>query len=590
MPRNSLIVGGKCKIRKRGCSSSSSPSSLLQNYRFKRALLINKRGGSSTPVPIWRLTSRSPSASVLRMPESPINGACVVDGKKVKQPPVSARKLAASLWEMNQMNNNGFLEEKDFVKKESKSRDRRSVQSSYVPRHLSDPSHSPVSERMERSGISSHYARTSTVSHKVQQTSHKVADFDYISNASFMETERRSRGQTPKGPIDGAKAHLKDLSNGVATSKELLTVLGRMWGIEEHYSSGKSILSALRAELKRAREHVDYLIQEQHSDHKDINSLMKYFAEEKATWKRKTHERVETAVKSISNDLEMEKKLRRRTESLTKTLGRELTDTKAALANAVRELENEKRAREIMEKVGGELARDIGEDKALVEQLKKESVKVREEVEKEREMLQIADVLREERVHMKLLEAKYQFEEKNAAVNKLRNELEPFLRTDCKTNGCPKCNGIVQAASELINTVALYQNQEIGKGESNRFEIEEDQSSESDLHSIELDMENNNKNYMWNYAAARSSHESKGRRSTESKGRRSTGSGKLTKGRVSLESEGIEWEFGNDNWGDKLETDKQRHKSIKDLRDYIASRLAPSHGYVSPTKQWGEHP
>lgn len=71
----------------------------------------------------------------------------------------------------------------------------------------------------------------------------------------------------------------------------------------------------------------------------------------------------------------------------------------------------------------------IGEDRAEVEELKKESAKVREEVEKEREMLQLADVLREERVQMKLCEAKYEFEEKNAAIQSLKHHLESYFIT-----------------------------------------------------------------------------------------------------------------------------------------------------------------
>ncbi|KAE8779328.1 hypothetical protein D1007_47662 [Hordeum vulgare] len=44
-------------------------------------------------------------------------------------------------------------------------------------------------------------------------------------------------------------------------------------------------------------------------------------------------------------------------------------------------------------------------------------------------MLRLADELREERVQMKLLEARLQFEEKNAVVEQLRGELEAFLET-----------------------------------------------------------------------------------------------------------------------------------------------------------------
>ncbi|THG18427.1 hypothetical protein TEA_023771 [Camellia sinensis var. sinensis] len=63
MPRQNRLVEGlipeSCKIRKRGCSSSSSSSSVLQNYQFKRAILVGKPPGSrsSTPVPSWRTTA-----------------------------------------------------------------------------------------------------------------------------------------------------------------------------------------------------------------------------------------------------------------------------------------------------------------------------------------------------------------------------------------------------------------------------------------------------------------------------------------------------------------------------------------------------
>ncbi|KAL5830785.1 hypothetical protein ACOSQ4_016139 [Xanthoceras sorbifolium] len=95
---------------------------------------------------------------------------------------------------------------------------------------------------------------------------------------------------------------------------------------------------------------------------------------------------------------------------------------KESLSKATKELESEKRAKEILEQVCDELARGVGE-------LKRQSVEVRDEVEKEREMLQLADVLREKRVQMKLSEAKYHFEETNAAVETPRNELEAYLRT-----------------------------------------------------------------------------------------------------------------------------------------------------------------
>ncbi|XP_028110860.1 uncharacterized protein LOC114309346 isoform X1 [Camellia sinensis] len=99
MPRQNRVVEGlipgSCKIRKRGCSSSSSSSFVLQNYRFKRAILVGKPRGSisSTPVPSWRTT-----AAALDSPKYAPSQSC---GGRSR--PVSARNLAATLWEMNEV-------------------------------------------------------------------------------------------------------------------------------------------------------------------------------------------------------------------------------------------------------------------------------------------------------------------------------------------------------------------------------------------------------------------------------------------------------------------------------------------------------
>ncbi|MCI44050.1 hypothetical protein A2U01_0065289, partial [Trifolium medium] len=107
--------------------------------------------------------------------------------------------------------------------------------------------------------------------------------------------------------------------------------------------------------------------------------------------------------------------------------GRELAETKASLLKVVKELETEKRAREIIEKVCDELARDVDDDKSEIEKQRRVSTKACQEVDKEKEMMQLTEFLREERAQKKLSEAKYQHEEKNAAVDMLRNQLEAFL-------------------------------------------------------------------------------------------------------------------------------------------------------------------
>lgn len=162
---NLLLLG---KIRKRGCSSptSSTSSILREGYRFKRAIVVGKRGGSTTPVPTWRLMGRSPS------PASSLRASGALDGRHVSSPgyapshcgsktgkvaaaaPVSARKLAATLWEMNEMPSPRVVEEKAAPINRKTRKERvaplppRSAHSGSLPPHLSDPSHSPVSEVM----------------------------------------------------------------------------------------------------------------------------------------------------------------------------------------------------------------------------------------------------------------------------------------------------------------------------------------------------------------------------------------------------------------------------------------------------------
>ncbi|KAL3729388.1 hypothetical protein ACJRO7_026496 [Eucalyptus globulus] len=158
----------------------------------------------------------------------------------------------------------------------------------------------------------------------------------------------------------------------------------------------------------------------------------------------------------MAEEVDVEKKLRRQTERLNKKLGQELAGMKSSLSKAMKELESEKRAKEILEQVCDELARGIGEDRAQVEELKRESAKVLEEVEKEREILQLADVLRQERVQTKLSEAKYHFEEKNAAVEKLRAQLEARMRSKMsKDENSPKSEKAKELEAFLSDKINL---------------------------------------------------------------------------------------------------------------------------------------
>ncbi|RYQ97784.1 hypothetical protein Ahy_B08g093863 isoform B [Arachis hypogaea] len=452
-------------IRKRACSfssttNSSSSSSLVGSYPFKRAILVRKTRKTRSPSMAAHLLHGVPS--------------------KERELYMSARKLAATLWEINDL-------PPSRVEKELESEPIKAIKDKSVG--------------LLRSGL----------------LKPRISDPSYT---HFYEegNQIRNKKNCAKCRV-GFKNPMKEARNGISTCKKLLKVLNDMC-IQEQQSSSIPLILAMRSELDRVRNQIDQLIQDQGSNQNDMECLMKNFAEEKAAWRRRERERIREAITSIAQDLEVEKKLRRQTEKLNKKIAREMAGAKASYLKVSKDLEREKRAKEILQQVCDELAKGIGEDREQVEKLKRESAKVRQEVEKEREMLQLADILREERVQMKLSEAKYQFEEKNALLENLRNELEGFIRTKEEENGDVDVNPELKRFKDLesyLNT-SCWEFQNPVKDYNGL-----DDGDDSDLQSIELNMDNDNKSYKWSYACENDAQErvsvekDRGRRSISEK-------------------------------------------------------------------------
>ncbi|KAK1295003.1 Uncharacterized protein QJS10_CPA16g00760 [Acorus calamus] len=316
MPRHnhsvSGLLGEPCKVRKRGCSSTSSSSSVLQNYKLKRAILVGRKGGSSTPVPVWKMSVSSPppaAAAELKL-ECSHNHMLLKPNKAKHAPVVSARKLAATLWEMNETVS-PCMEESARGRRGKRSS--KAIHLNSLPRRLSDPSHSPASK--DQSGSGSFWRRMQVFSERRKSKDNSNRGLESLSNGGFMETMMRSREVTPTGSLLGTKSrrHLKDL-DGLVTSKELLKILNRIWGLEEQPLSSTSLVSSLRAELEQSRVQVNQLIEEQKSYQNEISYLMRRFTEEKAAWRANEDDKIRIAVQSVMEELEVEKMLRRKAE------------------------------------------------------------------------------------------------------------------------------------------------------------------------------------------------------------------------------------------------------------------------------------
>ncbi|WOL12213.1 hypothetical protein Cni_G20979 [Canna indica] len=211
------------------------------------------------------------------------------------------------------------------------------------------------------------------------------------------------------------------------TSEEVYRFYSHLKLLEDQEMNTVSVVSSLRTELEKAHDRISELETERRSAKKKLDQFLKRLAEEKASWRSREHEKVRAIIEAMKADLDRERKKHQRIEIVHNKLVNELAEAKLTAKQLFQEYEKERKARELVEEVCNELAKEMGEDKAEIEALKMEALKIREEVEDEKRMLQMAEVWREERVQMKLVDAKLTLEEKYAQLRELKAELDAFL-------------------------------------------------------------------------------------------------------------------------------------------------------------------
>ncbi|KAI3703316.1 hypothetical protein L1987_73283 [Smallanthus sonchifolius] len=340
---------------------------------------------------------------------------------------------------------------------------------------------------------------------------------------------------------------LDEIKHSLTVSKEILKLLARVWTTDtnhdHHHPTSISLVSTLSHELNKARSHVSKLIQEQRTNQTAHES--------------EEQDKIRFAVKTISRELETERKLRRQAERMNKKLGRELANTKSSLAKAVKKVESEKQATEVLDQLCQKMASSIEEHRVELEELKKDSERVRKEIEEEREMLRIADMLREERVHMKLIDAKHEYEDKHKQVNILARDLHELLEAD---NGIYHITPKVLSWYQSIDYKKVKNKNRTGKVVNDENALREEARGLSWLENNKDEVVNDE---MTNEVV------------------------------VGRNSDCIEWEFGLDMKKDsgelnecleervlafsgsstmkEYEDEMERYKLIKDLRDHIVS-------------------
>ncbi|KAJ1287320.1 hypothetical protein BS78_02G000900 [Paspalum vaginatum] len=211
------------------------------------------------------------------------------------------------------------------------------------------------------------------------------------------------------------------------------------WDLDDqhshHHHGNHLMVLSLEAELEMARGQVSELEEERRVMAKRLQRFLRKLAEEKAAWKARVRDKARRAIAALAD----ERRHRRQLEQANAKLLRDLAEARSSARQQAQSYEAERKARELMEAACSELTREVEEDQAEVELLRRECLRMREDMEEERRMLQMAEVWREERVQMKLSDAKLALESKYTHLNRLQAEMEAFLQTKAKA-GAPSAS------------------------------------------------------------------------------------------------------------------------------------------------------
>ncbi|XP_042468957.1 uncharacterized protein At5g41620-like [Zingiber officinale] len=366
--------------------------------KLRRGAAVGKKGGLSTPVPTWKLGAP---------------GGTEGEPGEPKRSSVSARKLEANLWEIQ-----------DLVPYAAMSRrgdkGRRHREGKALDDGLDDQPESASSLRR-------HVAASLVKNYKLNERKTRV--IEPISPASYCSSiENAAISQTiaPCNLLDLKEKH-GETGSGLRTSKEFLKLLNCIWSLEEQHDSNISLIKALKVELGHSQGRIQELMQEQHVYRREMDDLMKQVAEDKLIRKNKEQQKVKVAIQSLRDELEDERHLRRRSESLHRKLGKELSDVNAVYVKALKDLDRERKTSYLLENICDEFAKGITDYEQEVRELRQTSPRDCSH-KGDRLVLHISEAWLDERVQMNIAEAQGDLAEKTTVMDRLRNEIESFLQ------------------------------------------------------------------------------------------------------------------------------------------------------------------
>lgn len=380
--------------------------------KLKRGILVGRRGGNTTPSPVWRFGLSEKEASELQDLSFPANF-----GQNI-----SARKLAAELWEIQPQ-----LKFAKLRKGGARLHPHKPMSKGFeLPNHFNEAPDSPQDQPATAKNTMKHVTEL-LQSYQLGETS--LHDLQSVSSPGSASAEI-----IPYRPTIGPdfslqfKGTLRESSSNVKTSTELLRVFNRIWSLEKQHKSNVTLVNTLNKELDQARTQIKVLSKEKKRYHQEVEDLIKQLAEDKVVREDAERYQILEAVQSLKKDLEDERKLRKHSESLHRKLGRELSEVKSCFSNTFKELEKERQTRVVLEDLCDEFAQGIIDYEQEMRSLKHKSENDLTTVEHaDRLILHISEAWLDERVQVKLAEAGSGHANKRTVLDKLSLEIKHFL-------------------------------------------------------------------------------------------------------------------------------------------------------------------
>ncbi|VVB09525.1 unnamed protein product [Arabis nemorensis] len=270
----------------------------------------------------------------------------------------------------------------------------------------------------------------------IERNNHALQPVSPASYGSSLEVATYNKPVTPSSSLEFGGRLSREPHYNLKTSTELLKVLNRIWSLEEQHAANISLIKALKTELAHSRMRIKELLRYQQDDRHELDGVVKQLAEEKLSRKNKDVERISSAVQSARKELEDERKLRKRSESLQRKLARELSEVKSKLSKSVKELEKGNKSMTTMEILCDEFAKGIKSYEEEIRGLKQKNLDKdwASQAKGDQMVLHIAESWLDERLQMRLQGEDTLNGNNSSVLDKLEVEIETFIQAKRNEN------------------------------------------------------------------------------------------------------------------------------------------------------------